>query len=82
MKPDTTTMPNTYKPNKILKYFEYEHLPIDLQTVSKELCMLAIKMDKKLPQSAEKSSGLRKLLEAKDCFVRAKLDDMRLNRDI
>jgi hypothetical protein len=26
-----------------------------------------------LPDSAEKSAGLRKLLEAKDCFVRASL---------
>jgi len=30
-------------------------------------------MDELLPESAEKTTGLRKLLEAKDCFVRAKL---------
>jgi len=29
-----------------------------------------------LPVSAETSAGLRKLLEAKDCFVRAKLAEI------
>lgn len=33
-----------------------------------------------LPGSAEKSAGLRKLLEAEDCFVRAKLETQ-LSRD-
>ena len=27
-----------------------------------------------LPEGAEKTAGLRKLLEAKDCFVRARLE--------
>lgn len=27
-----------------------------------------------LPESAEKTAGLRKLLEAKDCFVRARME--------
>jgi hypothetical protein len=31
-------------------------------------------MDEVLTESAEKTAGLRKLLEAKDCFVRAKLE--------
>ena len=35
---------------------------------------LAQKMDESLAESAEKTAGLRKLLEAKDCFVRAKLE--------
>ena len=58
----------------ILKYFEYKHLPPKLQEVSKPLCELAKLMDEELPDCAEKSAGLRKLLEAKDCFVRAKLE--------
>ncbi len=56
-----------------LKYFNYTHLPENLQEISKPLGELALLMDKLLPQSAEKQAGLRKLLEAKDCFVRAKL---------
>ena len=59
--------------NAILQYFTYEHLPKHLQEVSKPLCELAIMMDESLPDGAEKSAGLRKLLEAKDCFVRSLL---------
>lgn len=56
-----------------MKYFNYEHLPSNLQEVSKPVGELARKMNEELPDGAEKSAGLRKLLEAKDCFVRAKL---------
>ena len=55
------------------KYFAYEHLPPHLQEVSKPIGELAKLMDETLPDGAEKSAGMRKLLEAKDCFVRAKL---------
>jgi hypothetical protein len=57
----------------IIKFFAYEHLPEKLQTVSKPIGDLARKMDDELPDGAEKSAGLRKLLEAKDCLVRAAL---------
>lgn len=59
--------------NPIMKYFEYKHLPERLQVVSKDVCELATAMDEQLPDGPEKSAGLRKLLEAKDCFVRANL---------
>lgn len=59
------------KVNPIMKYFEYEHLPQHLQDVSAPVCELAKKMDRELPENAEKEAGLRKLLEAKDCFVRS-----------
>lgn len=57
----------------IVKYFTYEHLPEHLQVVSKPIGELAKAMDESIPDGPEKSAGLRKLLEAKDCFVRAKL---------
>jgi hypothetical protein len=57
----------------IMKYFEYAHLPERLQEVSRPIGELAREMDEMLPDGAEKSAGLRKLLEAKDCLVRAKL---------
>lgn len=60
-------------PNPILKFFEYKHLPPHLQEISKPIGDLAQQMAQSLPPSAETSAGLRKLLEAKDCFVRAKL---------
>ncbi len=60
-------------PSPIMKYFEYAHLPDHLQEVSKPIGDLATQMDNDLPDGAEKSAGLRKLLEAKDCLVRAKI---------
>ena len=58
---------------QIMKYFEYEHLGGALRDVSKRICEVAQWMDENLPDGAEKSAGLRKLLEAKDCLVRARL---------
>jgi hypothetical protein len=56
----------------ILKYFKYDHLPPGpLKDASMVVCTLAQDMDQALPDGPEKSAGLRKLLEAKDCFVRA-----------
>ena len=60
-------------PTTTLKYFAYEHLPPALQEISKPLADLAKQMEEKLPDGPEKSAGMRKLLEAKDCFVRAML---------
>ena len=59
--------------NSILKYFEYRHLPDSLQHVSKQFHDMAYAMNEAVLDSAEKSAGMRKLLEAKDCFVRANL---------
>jgi hypothetical protein len=61
-------------PAPILKYFAFSHLPARLQEVSEPLCNLAQALDVLLPDGPEKSAGLRKLLEAKDCFVRAALE--------
>ena len=52
---------------------EATHLPERLQAVSKPVGDLANDMANRLPASAETSAGLRKLLEAEDCFVRAAL---------
>lgn len=57
----------------ILRFFAYEHLPPHLQAVSKPIGDLAREMAATLPPGAEASAGLRKLLEAKDCLVRAAL---------
>jgi hypothetical protein len=60
-------------PSPIMKYFAFSHLPEKLQAISRPIGELAEKLDAELPDGAEKSAGLRKLLEAKDCFVRANL---------
>lgn len=59
----------------ILRFFKYDHLPEHLQAKSKPFSDLAHEMARALPyfQVSEVTAGLRKLLEAKDCFVRANL---------
>lgn len=57
----------------MLQFFKYEHLPENLQLISKPFGDLARRMVETLPRNAERSAGLRKLLEAKDCAVRAYL---------
>lgn len=57
----------------LLRFFEYEHLPVRLQTTSRRCHQLAHAMAADLPDGPELTAGLRKLLEAKDCFVRAAL---------
>jgi hypothetical protein len=57
-----------------IKYFAFSHLPEKLQTVSKPIGELAEKFEAELPDGPEKSAGMRKLLEAKDCFVRSALE--------
>lgn len=66
-------MPTT--PSHILKYFDFHHLPESLKRISQPVGELAQTMEAELPDGPEKSAGLRKLLEAKDCFVRAALKD-------
>lgn len=56
----------------ILKYFAYDHLPPHLQAISKPVGDLAYLMAQEL-DGPELTAGLRKLLEAKDCLVRAAL---------
>jgi hypothetical protein len=57
----------------IIKYFAFAHLPPHLQVVSKPIGELANLFEQLLPDGPEKSAGMRKLLEAKDCFVRSAL---------
>jgi len=60
--------------NRMMRWFTWNHLPEHLRPISQCVAMLAEEMDRSLPESAEKTAGLRKLLEAKDCFVRAQIE--------
>ena len=53
--------------------WEYGHLPPRLRSVSKPFGDLANIIITNIPPSTERSFSLRKLLEAKDCAVRASL---------
>lgn len=58
----------------IMKYFTFQHLPEGpLQDVSRKFYLLAYDLLQVLGDGPELSAGLRKLLEAKDCCVRAAL---------
>lgn len=59
----------------ILRYFKYDHLPQRLQDVSRPFCELAENIAKGPTCGPETTTGLRKLLEAKDCVVRAHLHE-------
>lgn len=57
----------------MLQFFAYDHLPASLQFVSQKFYFLAIQLIEMLPRNPERTVALRKLLEAKDCAVRASL---------
>lgn len=57
----------------IMQFFAFEHLPEHLQGVSKPFAMLAVMIVNTLPRNPERTVALRKLLEAKDAAVRARL---------
>jgi hypothetical protein len=56
-----------------MQFFEYSHLPGELQVVSREFALLAEFIVTTLPRNAERTVALRKVLEAKDAAVRAKI---------
>lgn len=60
----------------IAQFFEYDHLPTGNMKQISTLCSdTAQTMLDRLEDSPELIAGLRKLLEAKDCFVRAALGE-------
>lgn len=60
---------------RMLKFFAFKHLPVGpLQDTSARFARLACDIVEDVTSTAERTAGLRKLLEAKDCIVRAKLE--------
>lgn len=57
----------------LLQFFEFAHLPEHLQSTSKPFYVLAYDICATTPRNPERTVALRKLLEAKDCAVRAKI---------
>lgn len=56
----------------MLHFFSYEHLPQGpMQETSKKIYEVALYMYCTVKPGPEKTAGMRKLLEAKDCLVRA-----------
>lgn len=63
----------TQLPDRLSQFFTYAHLPPHLQPVSRPFCDLAQHIIDTLPANPERTVALRKLLEAKDCAVRARV---------
>jgi hypothetical protein len=58
----------------LMQFFEHgEDRPPRLEQVERNFWELAYWVDVNLPGNSEKTTALRKLLEAKDCAVRARL---------
>lgn len=57
----------------MLQWFHFSHLPPHLQPTSMAFAELAYTIAASLPRNPERTVALRKLLEAKDAGVRAKI---------
>lgn len=60
---------------QLLRWFDAEHLPEYLRPTTIACRELAVFAAETLEDGPEKTAGLRKLLEAKDCFVRQAVAD-------
>lgn len=55
----------------VVQFFTTEHLSEDLRPVAEIFCATVVDLLEEVPSDGiEFTAGLRKLLEAKDCFVR------------
>lgn len=61
------------KSDRMLKWFEFEHLPDHLKDTSRMFHSLATDICESIEAGPERTVALRKLLESKDAAVRAKL---------
>ena len=68
-----TPLDETQPVEPLAQFFAYSHLPPHLREVSKLFGHLAEQICVQVPRNQERTVALRKLLEAKDCAVRAVL---------
>lgn len=57
----------------LLQLFQFAHLPPPLKAISRPFAELAIKIAQESPRNPERTVALRKLREAKDCAITARL---------
>ena len=69
----STPTPKAIVEEPILQFFVTAHLRADLRVVSEPFAGLAATIVSTLPRNPERTVALRKLLEAKDAAVRARL---------
>jgi hypothetical protein len=54
-----------------MQFFKYDHLPPDLREVARPFAVMAAHLLETLPHNPESTVCVRKLMEAKDCALRA-----------
>jgi len=59
--------------DRLMKFFDYEHLPPHLAVISAKFHTLACEICFSIKAGPERTVTMRKLLESKDAAVRAKL---------
>ena len=64
----------TWEGKKSLRHFHYQHLPPHLAKVSKPFYELALLMMCNVADNRQRMLGLDLLLQAKDCMVRAYIE--------
>ena len=57
----------------MMQFFSWQHLPPHLQKISEPFHEMAMNIIVNIPPNPERAVALRKLLEAKDCAVRASI---------
>lgn len=74
MQNETTQATTNQQPeDRMMKWFDHKHLPDHLQDVSWNFHTLAVCICNQIKPGPERTVALRKLLEAKDAAVRAKV---------
>ena len=61
---------------RMMKWLSYEHLPADLVPCVKSYNDLGMQICQHIPAGPERTVALRKLIESKDCAVRAIIEGM------
>lgn len=63
---------------RVAQWLDTSHLPGGLHlSIGQPIMECAELLDGALEESPEKTTGMRKLLEAKDCFIRAMIEQER-----
>lgn len=60
--------------HRTMRWFSYQHEAPELQAISREFYSLAVFICQTTNPGPEQSAAMRKLLEARDCAIRAALE--------
>lgn len=80
--PSTVILPSDFGTGeRMMKWLNYEHLAPELQGLVKHFNILGTIICDTIPAGPERTVALRKLVESKDCAVRAVIEGMEPKKD-